>query len=274
MVEAARVLLGTQGWSYPAWIGPFYPKGTAQAAMLALYAKAFSTVEVDSTFHGIPAETVVREWRERVPKGFLFSLKIPQEITHTRQLVDVEPLLTRFLTRVDVLEDRLGPLLVQMSPGFRATAEHRSVLTAFLEGLPTGYRWVIEFRDPKWITADTLDLLHERAVALALVDGRWLKRRVVLDLTRRPTTQFGYLRWMGPTRSILDYSHVQVDRGAELTRWAEAIRALRSRVPTVFGYFNNHFEGHGPHSVRELERIVGQKPVEPRSRQAQVELFS
>lgn len=274
MAEAATpVLLGTQGWSYSAWVGPFYPKRTAQAAMLGLYARAFPTVEVDSTFYGIPAEPVVREWRERVPKGFVFSLKVPQEITHTRQLVDVEPAISQFLSRVDLLEDRLGPLLVQMSPAFRATAEHRSILAAFLEGLPRAYRWVFEFRDAKWITADVLDLLHRRQVALALVDGRWLRRHVVMGLVRRPTADFGYVRWMGPTRTIIDYSRVQVDRSAELTSWAEAIRTLRSRVRTIFGYFNNHFEGHGPHSVRELQRIVGQVPVEPGALQTQVELF-
>ncbi len=267
------VYLGTQGWSYPAWVGPFYPRGTTQSAMLRMYARAFRSVEVDSTFYGIPPAPVVREWRERVPDGFLFSLKLPQEITHTRQLVDVEEMLTQFLDRAALLDDRLGPLLVQLSPAFRATEEHRSILTDFLNTLPKAQHWAIEFRDPKWITSSMLDELRVRNVALALVDGRWIRRRVMLDLVHRPTADFAYIRWMGPSRTITDYSHVQIDQERELSVWAEAVRALRTRVRAVFGYFNNHFQGHSPQSVRSLQTLVGQQPVEPQALQDQVELF-
>lgn len=267
------VYLGTQGWSYAAWVGPFYPLGTAQPGMLQVYGRAFSTVEVDSTFYAVPPAPVVREWRDRVPVGFIFSLKIPQEITHTRQLVDTTGVLKQFLERVDPLGDRLGPFLVQLSPGFRATDEHWSVLERFVNSLPVGYRWAIEFRDPKWITSDLLALLSGRNIALALVDGRWIRRRVMLDLIHRPTADFAYIRWMGSSRTISDYSRVQVDREHDVTLWAEALRALGTRVRTVFGYFNNHFEGHSPHSVRVLQRLLGQEPVEPRALQEQAELF-
>lgn len=270
---AESVYLGTQGWSYAAWVGPFYPQGTVQAGMLQVYGRAFSTVEVDSTFYSVPPAPVVREWRDRVPDGFIFSLKVPQEITHTRQLVGARDVLDQFLERADLLDDRLGPLLIQLSPGFRATAEHRSTLEEFAKALPTGYRWVVEFRDPKWITSDLLDLLRDRNIALALVDGRWIRRRVMLDLIHRPTADFAYVRWMGPSRTITDYSRIQVDREHEMALWAEALRGLGARVRTVFGYFNNHFQGHSPHSVRVLQRLLGQEPVEPQALQEQAELF-
>ncbi len=267
------IYLGTQGWSYSAWVGPFYPRGTSQSRMLHVYGRAFATVEVDSTFYAVPAEPIVREWRERVPDGFVFSLKVPQEITHTRQLVETSGVLDQFLERADLLGDRLGPLLIQLSPAFRATQEHRSVLDEFVSALPTRYQWAIEFRDPKWITSEMLDRLRARNVALALVEGRWIRRRMMLDLVNRPTADFAYVRWMGPSRTITDYSHVQEDRERELALWADALRALRARVRAVFGYFNNHFQGHSPHSVRTLQRLLGQKPVEPRALQEQVELF-
>src|SRR5215212_79876 len=81
-----RVLIGTQGWNYAAWVGPFYPDGTRPADMLSLYAQAFATVEVDSTFYAIPPPNTVRGWAARSPDGFVFSLKLPQEITHERHL--------------------------------------------------------------------------------------------------------------------------------------------------------------------------------------------
>ncbi len=270
----AEVLLGTQGWGYPAWVGPFYPHGTKQAGMLQIYSRAFRTVEVDSTFYGTPPEAVVREWRERVPQDFVFALKIPQEITHTRQLTDVQELLNQFLERARLLGDTLGPLLVQLSPAFRATDEHESILAEFIGQLPAEFRWAVEFRDPRWVTTAMLERLRSHNIALALVDGRWIRRRTVLDLIRQPTADFAYIRWMGPTRSIIDYSRVQVDRDRELAQWGDAIRALAERVRTVYGYFNNHFQGHSPQSARSLQRAVGQTPMDPKALRQQVELFS
>jgi uncharacterized protein YecE (DUF72 family) len=270
----ADLLLGTQGWSHPAWVGPFYPAGTPQSSFLSVYARAFSTVEADSTFYAVPAAPIVREWRERVPDGFVFSLKVPQEITHTRQLVDVREVLAQFLERAELLGDHLGPILVQLSPAFCVTEERRTVLEQFLRELPGGYRWAVEFRDPRWITDAVLDWLRVRNVAVALVDGRWVRRRVMLELAARPTANFAYVRWMGPSRALADYSRVQLDRERELAQWAAAVRSLRGQVRTIFGYFNNHFQGHGPHSVRALQRLVGQTPVEPRALHEQVELFS
>lgn len=265
--------IGTQGWNYPAWVGPFYPSGTRRGDMLELYARAFDTVEVDATFYGTPPEKVVDGWRERVPDGFLFSLKVPQEITHARRLMDVAEPLHHFLGRIERLGDRLGALLVQLSPDFGPTAVHRDALAGFLALLPERFRWSVEFRDPRWLDAATLGRIGEHGVGLTLADGRWIRRDLVLDLVRSPTADFSYVRWMGPDRAITDYSRVQVERDGELARWAEALDGLAGRVRTVFGYFNNHWQGHSPASARALQRRMGQRPVEPEALRRQVELF-
>ncbi len=270
---SANVLLGTQGWNYPAWVGPFYPVGTRSPDMLGIYARAFDTVEIDSTFYAIPAEPVVAAWRDRVSEGFLFSLKIPQQVTHEQRLVDAEPVLARFLRRAEILGDRLGPLLLQLSPEFKPNADTRRDLRGFVEGLSDQFRWAIEFRHSQWLNSDTLDLLRRHNVALTLVDGRWIRRRSMLDHARDPTADFGYVRWMGHNRRFTDYSAVQVDRSRELSMWAMALAALAGRVKTMFGYFNNHYQGHSPHTAREFQRMVGQRPVEPETLQEQVELF-
>jgi uncharacterized protein YecE (DUF72 family) len=241
--------------------------------MLPLYARAFSVVEVDSTFYSIPAEPLVAEWREAVPAGFTFALKVPQEITHEKRLVDVGPKVTRFLSRIGGLADALGPLLLQMSPEFRVSDSNRGILRQFLESLSADFRWAVEFRQPQWIVADTMDLLRERGVALTLVDGRWIKRGVMLDLALEPTTDFAYIRWMGPSRKMMDYSRIQVDRTRELNGWADAIRVLADRVDTVFGFFNNTFQGHAPHSARYLQKQLGLPAVEPTLLREQAELF-
>lgn len=269
----AAVLVGTQGWNYPAWVGPFYPVGTRTAGMLRTYARAFDTVEVDSTFYAIPPEPVVAGWRDRVPDDFVFSLKVPQEITHERRLLDVEDVLGRFLGRVSVLGTKLGALLLQMAPDWTPTPAARSALARFCPLLSRDFRWAIEFRDPKWLTRETLDLLRENNVAVTLVDGRWLKRDWMIRLASRPTADFSYLRLMGHDRRITDYSRVQIDRDAELGLWSTGIDALRARVRTVYGYANNHFQGHSPQTARDLQRMIGQVPVQPDALREQAELF-
>ncbi|MBI2073807.1 MAG: DUF72 domain-containing protein [Gemmatimonadetes bacterium] len=270
---SAVILLGTQGWNYPDWVGPFYPPGTRAADMLRVYARAFPTVEVDSTFYAIPAEAVIRSWRERVSEGFGFALKVPQEITHEKRLIGVEQLLHRFCGRASALGTTVGPLLIQLSPEFHPTWANRDALRGFLELLPIRFRWAIEFRHPGWLDGETLDLLRMYGVALALADSRWIKRGIVLELAIEPTADFAYVRWMGEQRRITDFSHLQIDREAELAAWVQALGALASRVQRVFGYFNNQYQGHSPESARAMQRLMGQAVVAPEMLQEQVELF-
>ena len=86
--HAADIRIGTQGWNYDAWVGPFYPPGTRSADFLTVYSRAFTTVEVDSTFYAIPAAKTMRSWADRTPTEFSFALKLPQEITHENRLRD------------------------------------------------------------------------------------------------------------------------------------------------------------------------------------------
>lgn len=267
------MLLGTQGWSYPSWVGPFYPPGTRQTAMLEVYGRAFHTVEVDSTFYAVPGEALLHGWREQVPEGFLFALKVPQEITHERRLVGAEPLLRRFLDRAAVLGSALGPLLVQLSPDFHATQANREALAEFVSVLPIRFRWAVEFRHPDWLTAATLELLGRYNVALVLADSRWVKRGLMLDLAIEPTANFSYVRWTGAQRRVVDYSRVQVDRDDELALWARALETVAPRVSTIFGYVNNQYQGHSPHTVRALQRFLGQEPTGPELLREQAELF-
>src|SRR6185437_5253083 len=84
----STVRIGTQGWNYDAWVGPFYPPDTRAADFLAVYSRAFDTVEIDSTFYAVPPERTVQSWAERTPGHFTFALKLPQEITHEHRLRD------------------------------------------------------------------------------------------------------------------------------------------------------------------------------------------
>lgn len=265
------IRLGTQGWNYAAWTGPFYPDGTRAADYLTTYSRAFDTVEVDSTFYAIPAAKTVRGWASRVRSGFTFALKLPQEITHEHRLRRVDDPCQRFFDVARELGAALGPILIQLGPDF-GPAE-LPALAEFLPTLPRDLDFAIEFRQRGWIRDDVLALLRDHEVALALVDARWIPRATMLELAARSTGRIAYLRWMGPNRDIVDYSHLQVDRTAEIEAWAAVMPTIAERVRTAYGYVNNHFAGHSPETVRMLQRALGVPTVDTRQLGDQLGLF-
>lgn len=267
----ATYYVGTQGWSYPAWAGPFYPAGTPASGYLEVYTRAFTTVEVDSSFYAVPPASHFLGWAERAPAGFRFSLKLPAELTHERRLRDGVEVLTTFCRRAELLGDRLGVILVQLPPDF--TPRERSALRAFLGRLPRHLRFAVEFRHPGWLDDATLELLNERGIAHAVSDGPWIERERTLEAALRPTTDVAYFRWMGDRPHLNGYAHTQVDRTPEITRWAEVLSDVGGHVSEIYGYFNNHYEGHSPASARRLLKRLGQPVVEPAELNPQLPLF-
>jgi uncharacterized protein YecE (DUF72 family) len=268
---SAEIHIGTQGWNYDAWVGPFYPTGTRPSDFLTVYARAFDTVEVDSTFYASPAATTIRSWAERTPKGFIFALKLPQEITHEQRLRDTTGATESFFERVRELGEKLGPILVQMGPDFQPG--ELPALVDFIGRVPQDLRIAIEFRHRGWITDGVLALLQEHNIALALVDGKWISRKLMLSLAARPTADFAYIRWMGPNRDLVDYARVQVDRSAEVDVWSDAIVEMAEKVTHVYGYVANTFSGHSPATGRELQVRLGQAAVDPDVLGEQMSLF-
>ena len=151
MPTVGALHLGTQGWNYASWMGAFYPSGTRATDFLRTYARAFRTVEVDSTFYAVPPASTVRGWAARTPEDFVFALKLPQEITHERRFVDAQHVLDLFVDRAHELGPRLGPVLIQCGPDFSPV--ERDALAAFLPSLPPDVRFAIEFRQRSWISS-------------------------------------------------------------------------------------------------------------------------
>jgi len=112
-VNHSPILLGTSSFTVTGWQGSFYPKGLRPADYLSYYAQHFDTVEIDSTFYATPNVSVVRSWNAKTPEGFLFAAKVPQEITHKRVLKDCDEEFKVFLTTMEALGEKLGPLLFQ-----------------------------------------------------------------------------------------------------------------------------------------------------------------
>jgi uncharacterized protein YecE (DUF72 family) len=280
VLECASV--GCQGWNYEDWItGPtsgdkvFYPQGTRAHAMLEIYARAFGTVEVDSTFYAIPSAQTIEGWNKRTPPGFTFSLKLPQEITHARGLRDGSAaLLAEFCERARMLGDKLASVLVQLPPQFMASPENKQALREFLPQLPTDIRFSIEFRSADWLRQRGLaSFLRQYNVALALVEGEWLAREEVWRFASgQKSADFAYVRWMGP-RNLTRFDIVQRPQDRNLRDWTGIVTGLCERLPRVYSYFSNFYEGHAPASANKLKRLLGQPVVLARDLEDQPSLF-
>lgn len=266
-----RIHIGTQGWNYDAWVGPFFPVNTRPVDFLSVYSRAFASVEVDSTFYGVPAAATFQSWYDRTPDDFIFTLKLPQEITHEQRLRDTLGVGEVFYERARELKHKLGPILVQLGPDFDPS--ELPALVDFVTQLPSDIRFAVEFRHRGWISEGVIALLRDRNVGLALVDGRWIPRKIMLGLAKRPTSDFAYIRWMGPNRDLVDYSRVQVDRTREVDLWMAAIRSMPSSITDVYGYVANTFSGHSPATAREIQYQLGQRPVDPATLGEQLSLF-
>lgn len=263
--------IGTQGWNYDAWVGPFFPVNTRPADFLSVYSRAFGSVEVDSTFYGVPAPATFKSWYDRTSHDFVFTLKLPQEITHEQRLRDSLGVGEVFYERARELRHKLGPILVQLSPDF-GPAE-LPALVDFVSSVPSDLRFTIEFRHRGWINEGVIALLRDRNIGLTLVDGRWITRKVMLSLAKRPTADFAYIRWMGPNRDLVDYSRVQVDRTREVDAWVEAIKEMPPGLSDIYGYVANTFSGHSPSTARDIQYRLGQRPVDPAMLGEQLSFF-
>jgi uncharacterized protein YecE (DUF72 family) len=275
-----RVHVGCQGWNYDDWVtgaaggrGIFYPQGTRASSMLEVYARAFETVEVDSTFYAIPSVSTVDGWTRRTPQGFTFSLKLPQEITHERSLRDGSAaLLEEFCERIRRLGEKLAVVLIQLPPQFEFTQGNVDTLREFLVQLPRDIRFSVEFRSNEWMREGVAEMLARHNVALALVEGQWVERADVWRLAQVPTADFAYIRWMG-ARNLTRFDKVERPQDENLRAWSELIAGLAERSMEVFAYFSNFYEGHAPASACKLKRLLGQTVVEAADLEDQPSLF-
>ena len=259
MEAAASLRLGTSAFTAAGWPGSFYPASLKPAEYLSYYAQHFDTVEVDSTFYRSPSASMLKNWYARTPKGFLFAAKFPQIITHEKTLEDCDSEMQEFLATMELLGEKLGPLLIQLpyfnSKAFGNGKEFLGRLQRFLDKLPKKGQFAVEVRNKSWLGAELYDVLRQRGVALALIDHPWMPRpREMLAKGDPITADFTYIRWLGDRKGIeavtKSWDKTIVNRQRELEEWVEACRNFNQRSISIFAYANNHYAGHAPATVR------------------------
>ena len=237
----ARYFIGTSGWVYPHWRGLFYPEGVSQARWLELYCRNFSTVELNNSFYHLPSERAFLRWKETTPPGFRFSVKVSRLITHLKKLRNVEAPLENFLSRAQLLGEKLGPLLYQLPPQM---PKDLALLEAFLRLLPGDLQHVFELRNQAWLADEVYELLGLYGMGFCIYDMPGLTTPVVA------TASYAYVRFHG---SAGLYSSRYSEK--ELEAWAGKLRALPAQ--TVYIYFNNDAEAYAVANARALAQLLG-----------------
>lgn len=243
-----RILIGTSGWTYPSWKGPFYPEDLPSARFLEFYAKEFPTTEVNYSFYHLPRPATYEKWAAQVPEGFVFAVKASRLITHTKRLIDVEDPWRVFLQNARSLGPHLGPILLQFPPSFRCVLPR---LEGFLKVVKQAaskshqLRLVFEFRHNSWFTDDVYGLLSRHDAALCIADSPRYPRKDVL------TAGFTYLRFHGRTKLFASCYTKK-----ELAEEAKKIERYRGDGLDVYAYFNNDAEGHAVANARTLRALV------------------
>lgn len=249
---------GCSSWTSPAWNGRFYPRGIPDGDRLAFYARYFDTVEVDSTYYAAPNSFVVRGWARKTPERFRFSLKMPRHLLDPKRPVE-EGALAEFVENAQLLGGKLGPIVMQFAPWFRAPRStgvgNAAQLDRLLRALPGRAQYAVELRDAGWFRPEMAAWLTDRLVEekVALV---W-SSLTFLEVPPIRTTDWAYLRFIGDHETVPAGQHgeLRVDRTAETRRWASRLK--EAEVESAFAYFNNHFAGYGPASANIFQVEMG-----------------
>jgi uncharacterized protein YecE (DUF72 family) len=226
-----QLYIGTSGYSYKEWKGPFYRENLAARDMLRFYGERLPAVEINNTFYSMPRDSVLKVWAAQVPPAFRFALKAPRRITHSRPLKEKEDEVSYFCGTAATLGAKLGAILFQLPPHLPRDIE---LLADFIELLPPKVRAAFEFRHRSWFDDKLYEILHRKGCAVCCADdeNEELGQFVV-------TADWGYLRFRRP-----DYSD------AELFDWARKIKSQNWQM--VFAFFKHEAAGLGPKMAKRL----------------------
>jgi uncharacterized protein YecE (DUF72 family) len=244
----ADIRLGTSGWSYEEWVGPFYE--SRKTPKLTYYSQVFPTVEIDSTFYAYPSERTVHGWLRRTGPDFTFCAKLPQVITHEKALrldEGVEEDVERFLEVMQPLSlnGKLLAVLIQLPPSLRRDLD---LLESFFRILPKNTRFAIEFRHRSWWNEETWRLLSKYRIANTIVDEPLLPPDPIV------TTDFAYIRWHGRGKRPWYNYHYSTE---ELKPWVPKVKDVMDKTKATVGYFNNHFHGYAVENCLQVLEMLG-----------------
>ncbi|MFX1592827.1 MAG: DUF72 domain-containing protein [Promethearchaeota archaeon] len=248
-----QISIGTAGWDYKDWIGPFYPKKLEKSQHLEYFSRFFNLVEINSTFYNLPSEDMVFNWNNRVPKNFRFIVKVWQQITHNLEDPELDSHIFEFFFRLKLLKTKIVGFLIQFPPWFKYSESHLEKLTFLLKKIPSEYKYIIELRDNSWFDPEILS---------KFIDGK----NKILGTTYMPTIipyylpnqSYYYIRLIGD-RELTFFNRIQRDQKDALNNLYKNVQSIikKPNIYEIFIIVNNHFQGMAPESVNDLKKKFG-----------------
>ena len=291
----ARILVGTASWSDPGFVEYWYPKKMPAADRLAWYAQHFDMVELNSSFYSVPDPGMVRRWRESTPANFVFNVKLHQLLSHhstpakflppamvkmlhldksakVARTPEVErEMIAAFTPALEVLQraDKLGVLLLQLSPAFSARKHELDELEHVLE-LTRKFRVAVELRNRNWAEGEQLErsieFFHEWNAIFVNVDAPRENHFTIMptDIDAITNPDVAYLRLHGrnakgyltgkTVAARFNYNYSD----AEIAEVAERTQTLTRGAKEVHVIFNNNARDYAPHAALRLRKALGQ----------------
>jgi uncharacterized protein YecE (DUF72 family) len=235
--------IGTSGWTYDGWRGPFYPGELARKRWLQFYSTQFATTEINGSFYRTPSVEAVQAWHDQTPDEFRFAWKASKFITHWKRLSEASVNSLELLeSRLRVLGKKLGPVLFQLPARFKADPDR---LASFLKLLVKRRRYAFEFRDTSWYDERVFKLLRRRNIALCISDHH------DAPTPWEVTADHAYIRGHGPTGRYHSRYGLKTMR-----EWAANIANWRARGLDVHCYFDNDQKSAAPKDAKRLVQLT------------------
>jgi uncharacterized protein YecE (DUF72 family) len=239
-----KYYIGTSGWNYSDWKSRFYPKNLAQRDWLAYYATQFNSLEVNATFYRSFSDETYINWYNKVPDNFKFVIKAPRLVTHFKLLIDCEATVSKFEESATLLRDKLGLMLLQLSPKMPYDTWRLHVSLRQFH-YPT--KVVVEFRDKKWLNLQTKHVLEQAGSIFCAVDSDKFKLNSWL------TASTAYVRLHG---RVPGYHYCY--SLTELKEIAKHIRTFALHgAKEIYIFFNNDYEANAPYNALTLRELLG-----------------
>ncbi|KKM45474.1 hypothetical protein LCGC14_1560780 [marine sediment metagenome] len=248
-----KIIIGTAGWDYKDWVGPFYPKKLGRTQYLEYFSNFFDLVEINSTFYNIPTEGMVNNWNNRVLNDFRFTVKVWKKITHNLNDPNLDSLIMSFFTKMAPLKEKIIGFLLQFPPWFIYSEKHLKQLNFLIKMIPIEFKYIIELRDNSWFEPDIIS---------DIIDGK----KCVLGTTYMPgltpyyfpNQEYYYIRLIGD-RELNVFNRIQREQTESLKNLDDQIQKMRNspNIREIFIIVNNHFAGFAPESVISLKKDWG-----------------
>lgn len=264
-----ELLLGCSGWNYGdtpdkgGWVGIFYPDRNTKR--LRYYSQFFDTAEMDSIFYEKFYSHMTKGtfigMVKATPENFQFSVKVPEIITHRKRLEVGKGAITDFelfLDKTSPLKnsDKLGAILLQLPPSF--TVNDFKDIERFLDKLPSGYHYAVEFRHPSWKTEGPWDMLKHYNIAAVMTDSPAKENLEFLSEVTVTSADHSFIRFHGRnTKGHYWYDYLYSKE--ELRPWVEKIEEVKKQTKVLRAYFNNHYGGAAVINALQFKEMLGNK---------------